>query len=81
MENRSGLIVQTDLTQADGHAERRAAIDMPQRHASGSTRRLTLSADRGTDSAELVGQGGGLQRSGQWLSNAARRSAVVAQMG
>ncbi|MEB0160989.1 IS5/IS1182 family transposase, partial [Pseudomonas sp. AH2 (2023)] len=28
MENRSGLIVQADLTQADGHAERRAAIDM-----------------------------------------------------
>ncbi|MEV8469056.1 transposase, partial [Fluviibacterium sp. DFM31] len=27
MENRSGLIVQADLTQADGHAERRAAID------------------------------------------------------
>lgn len=28
MENRSGLIVQADLTRADGHAERRAAIDM-----------------------------------------------------
>ena len=27
-ENRNGLIVQADLTQADGHAERRAAIDM-----------------------------------------------------
>lgn len=26
MENRSGLIVQGDLTQADGHAERRAAL-------------------------------------------------------
>jgi len=24
MENRSGLIVQADLTRADGHAERRA---------------------------------------------------------
>ncbi len=28
MENRSGLIVQGDLTQADGHAERRAALSM-----------------------------------------------------
>jgi hypothetical protein len=28
MENRSGLIVQGDLTRADGRAERRAAIDM-----------------------------------------------------
>ena len=27
MENRHGLIVQGDLTQADGHAERRAALD------------------------------------------------------
>lgn len=38
MENRSGLIVQADLTQADGHAERRAAIDMLHRHSPGSTR-------------------------------------------
>jgi transposase len=38
MENRSGLIVQGDLTQADGHAERRAALDMIHRHSPGSTR-------------------------------------------
>ena len=47
MENRSGLIAQTELAQADGHAERRAAIDMLHRHSPGSTRRLTLAADRG----------------------------------
>lgn len=47
MENRSGLIVQADLTRADGHAERRAAIDMLHRHSPGSTRRLNLAADRG----------------------------------
>lgn len=35
MENRSGLIVQGDLTQADGHAERRAALDMIHRHSPG----------------------------------------------
>src|SRR5210317_190863 len=45
MENRHGLIVQGDLTQADGHAERRAALDMVHRHSPGSTRRLTLGAD------------------------------------
>ncbi len=33
MEKRSGLIVQADLTQADSHAERRAAIDMVHRHS------------------------------------------------
>lgn len=56
MENRSGLIVQADLTRADGHAERRAAIDMLHRHLPGSTRRLTLAADRGYDSADFVAE-------------------------
>lgn len=56
MENRSGLIVQADLTRADGHAERRAAIDMLNRHSPGSTRRLTLAADRGYDSADFVAE-------------------------
>jgi hypothetical protein len=50
----SGLIVQGDLTQADGHAERRAALDMVHRHSPGSTRRLTLGADKGFDSADFV---------------------------
>ena len=54
MENRSGLIVQGDLTPADGHAERRAALDMIHRHSPGSTRRLTLGADKGFDAAEFV---------------------------
>lgn len=54
MENRSGLIVQGDLTRADGHAERRAAIDMIHRHSPGSTRQLTLGADKGFDAAEFV---------------------------
>ncbi|WP_207100977.1 IS5 family transposase [Paracoccus shandongensis] len=55
MENRSGLIVQGDLTEADGHAERRAALDMVHRHSPGSTRRLTLGADKGYDAANFVG--------------------------
>ena len=54
MENRHGLIVQGDLTQADGHAERRAALDMVHRHSPGSTRRLTLGADKGYDAAQFV---------------------------
>ena len=52
----NGLIVQADLTQADGHAERRAAIDMIHRHSPGSTRRLTLGADKGYDSADFVAE-------------------------
>ena len=54
IENRHGLIVQGDLTQADGHAERKAALDMVHRHSPGSTRRLTLGADKGYDAAEFV---------------------------
>ena len=54
MENRSGLIVQGELTQADGRAERKAALDMVHRHSPGSTRRLTLGADKGYDAAEFV---------------------------
>ena len=54
MENRNGFIVQAELTRADGHAERRAALDMIHRHSPGSTRRLTLGADKGYDSAGFV---------------------------
>jgi hypothetical protein len=54
MENRNGLIVQGDLTRADGHAERTAALDMVHRHSPGSTRRLTLGADKGYDAGGFV---------------------------
>jgi len=54
MENRSGLIVQGDLTQACGHAERRAALGVVHRYSPRSTRRLTLGADKGYDAAEFV---------------------------
>ena len=54
MENRNGLVVQADLTRADGHAERRAALAMVHRHSPGSTRRRTLGADKAYDSADFV---------------------------
>ena len=54
MENRNGLVVQADLTRACGHGERKAALEMFNRHAPGSTRRLTLGADKGYDSADFV---------------------------
>ena len=52
----SGLIVLGDLTRADGRAERRAAIDMIDRHSPGSTRRLTVGADKGFDTADFVAE-------------------------
>ena len=54
MENRNGLVVQADLTHADGHGERKAALEMIDRHPPGSTRRLTLAADKGYDSRDFV---------------------------
>ena len=54
MENRHGFVVQTEVTQADGHAERKAALDMVHRHSPGSTRRLTLGADKAYDAEEFV---------------------------
>ena len=54
MENRNGLIVQAEVTQADGHAERKAALEMVNRHSPGSTRRLTLGADKGYDSTDFI---------------------------
>ncbi len=52
MEHRSGLIVQTQLTPADGYGERDAAAVMiariPGRH------RITVAADKGYDTRDLV---------------------------
>ena len=54
MENRNGLVVQAELTHADGYGERKAALEMIERHSPGSARRLTLGADKGYDSADFV---------------------------
>jgi transposase len=53
-ENRHGLIVEACLTQATGTAEREAANDLIHAHAPGSTRRLTLGADKAYDTAGFV---------------------------
>jgi hypothetical protein len=57
MENRSGLIVGSRLTEAGGRAERETALALveavPGRH------RITVGADKGYDAAALVG---GLRR-------------------
>lgn len=53
MENRSGLIVETETTLADGHAERRAALAMINRRCPGE-KRITLGADKGYDTADFV---------------------------
>ena len=53
-ENRNGLVVQTSFTQATGTAERDETKAMIQRHPSGSTRQLTVGADKAYDTADFV---------------------------
>ncbi len=54
MENRHGLVVRADATEANGTAERDAALLMIERHSPGSTRRLTLGADKAYDAKSFV---------------------------
>jgi transposase len=53
-ENRNGLVVEAGFTQATGTAEREEAKEMIERHSPGSTRRLTVGADKGYDTAGFV---------------------------
>jgi transposase len=53
-ENRHGLVVQTEMTQATGTAEREAAKTMIETHVPGSERRITVGADKGYDTAGFV---------------------------
>jgi transposase len=55
MENRNGLIVDIELTQATGTAEREAALRMLDRWER-NQRRLTLGADKGYDTREFVSE-------------------------
>jgi transposase len=55
MENRSGLVVDTCLTAADGHAERIAALAMIEPRADRPIA-VTLGADKGYDAADFVNE-------------------------
>jgi transposase len=56
MENRNGLVVEWELTQATGFAERQAALQMLDRLPRQSQRRITLGADKGYDTREFVAE-------------------------
>ena len=55
MENRCGLVVDACLTQADGHAERLAALAMIEKRAD-RPRAITLGADKGYDTSDFVNE-------------------------
>ena len=55
MENRAGLLVEAALTEADGHAERVAALHMIEPHAD-RPNKITLGGDKHFDSADFVNE-------------------------
>ena len=55
MENRSGLVVDTRLTCADGHAERIAALSMVEPRADRSTA-ISVGADKAYDAEDFVNE-------------------------
>lgn len=54
IENRNGLVVDTELLQCNGTAERDAALLMAERIAGND--RVTLAGDKGYDTKEFVGE-------------------------
>jgi hypothetical protein len=54
MENRHGLVVQADASEANGVAEREAALEMIDAHAPGTSNQLTLGADKAYDASGFV---------------------------
>jgi IS5 family transposase len=53
-ENRNGLIADAMVTQADGYAERDAALLMLDRKQKGHARRITVGADKAYDTKDFV---------------------------
>jgi len=54
VENRNGLIADAMVTQADGYAERDAALLMLDRKQKGGARRITVGADKAYDTKDFV---------------------------
>jgi transposase len=54
VENRNGLIAAAMVTQADGFAEREAALTMLAEQQEGSSRRITVGADKAYDTEDFV---------------------------
>jgi hypothetical protein len=80
MENRSGLIVDAELTRATGTAERHAALAMLEGVARETGRRVTIGADKGYDAADFVMEVRELNAVPHVAQNTAgRRSAIDAR--
>jgi transposase len=76
MENRSGLLVDACLTQADGHAERVAALHMMEPRAE-RPRAVTLGADKGYDAEDFVNELRSMKVTPHVAQNTSNRSSAI----
>ena len=76
MENRNGLLVDACLTQADGHAERIAALHMIEPHAE-RPNPITLGADKAYDTADFVNELRSLRVTPHVAQNESGRSSAI----
>ena len=75
MENRNGLLVQTFLTEANGRAEREAAMLMAEAIPSG--KRITLGGDKNYDTQEFVRELRGMKITPHVAQNDTNRRSAV----
>lgn len=75
MENRNGLLVQTFLSEANGRAEREAAMLMAEAVSRG--KRVTLGGDKNYDTQELVRELRGMNITPHVAQNDTNRSSAV----
>jgi transposase len=76
MENRNGLIVEACLTQADGHAERIAALHMIEPRAD-RPQAITLAADKGYDAEDFVNELRSMNVTPHVAQNTSGRSSAI----
>ena len=77
MENRNGLLVQTFLTEANGRAEREAAMLMAEAIPGG--KRVTLGGDKNYDTQEFVRELRGMKITPHVAQNDTNRSSAIDQ--
>ena len=75
MENRNGLVVDTRVTEAQGRAEREAALDMLK--SIPGPRRRTVGADKGYDTRDFVAQARSLAVTPHVAQNTSRRRSAI----
>ena len=76
MENRNGLIVDACLTEANGHAERIAALHMIEPRAD-RPRPITLGADKGYDAEDFVNELRSMNATPHVAQNTSGRSSAI----